>query len=137
MLRSACLINSWRPADLQSAFYNIALNITQSLLDGFRLEGQLELAQGKQFELLKGLLPNHPLRLRRRGDRPHRHRRLAGATLGPARVFEAFCKTDEIDRGQQRRADDLGLRVGLQDAPNGGGDVEIGGVNNSLSTLLS
>jgi hypothetical protein len=53
MLRSACLINSWRPADLQSAFYNIALNITQPLLDGFRLEGQLELAQGKQFELLK------------------------------------------------------------------------------------
>jgi len=37
----------------QSAFYNIALNITQPLLDGFRLEGQLELAQGKQFELLK------------------------------------------------------------------------------------
>jgi outer membrane protein, multidrug efflux system len=37
----------------QSAFYNIALNITQPLLDGFRLEGQLELAQGKQFELVK------------------------------------------------------------------------------------
>jgi outer membrane protein, multidrug efflux system len=37
----------------QSAFYNIALNITQPLLDGFRLEGQLELTQGKQFELLK------------------------------------------------------------------------------------
>jgi outer membrane protein TolC len=37
----------------QSAFYSIALNITQPLLDGFRLEGQLELAQGKQFELLK------------------------------------------------------------------------------------
>src|SRR6516165_2636407 len=33
----------------QSAFYNIALNATQPLLDGFRLEGQLELAQGKQF----------------------------------------------------------------------------------------
>src|SRR6266545_2847321 len=37
----------------QSAFYNIALNATQPLLDGFRLEGQLELAQGRQFELLK------------------------------------------------------------------------------------
>jgi multidrug efflux system outer membrane protein len=37
----------------QSAFYNIALNITQPLLDGFRLEGQLELAQGRQFELVK------------------------------------------------------------------------------------
>ena len=37
----------------QTAFYNIALNVTQPLLDGFRLEGQLELAQGKQFELVK------------------------------------------------------------------------------------
>jgi multidrug efflux system outer membrane protein len=37
----------------QNAFYNIALNITQPLLDGFRLEGQLELTQGKQFELVK------------------------------------------------------------------------------------
>ena len=37
----------------QSAFYNIALNAAQPLLDGFRLEGQLEFAQGKQFELLK------------------------------------------------------------------------------------
>jgi outer membrane protein TolC len=37
----------------QSAFYNIALNVTQPLLNGFRLEGQLELAQGKQFELVK------------------------------------------------------------------------------------
>ena len=37
----------------QNAFYNIALNVTQPLLDGFRLEGQLELAQGKQFELVK------------------------------------------------------------------------------------
>src|SRR5262245_14793562 len=37
----------------QNAFYNIALNITQPLLDGFRLEGQLELAQGRQFELVK------------------------------------------------------------------------------------
>src|SRR5258708_19997980 len=37
----------------QSAFYSIALNIPQPPLDGFRLEGQLELAQGKQFELVK------------------------------------------------------------------------------------
>src|SRR5262245_18513308 len=37
----------------QNAFYNIALNVTQPLLDGFRLEGQLELAQGKQFEFVK------------------------------------------------------------------------------------
>ena len=33
--------------------YTIALNATHPLLDGFQLEGQLELAQGKQFELLK------------------------------------------------------------------------------------
>jgi NodT family efflux transporter outer membrane factor (OMF) lipoprotein len=37
----------------QNAFYNIALNVTQPLLDGFRLEGQLELTQGRQFELVK------------------------------------------------------------------------------------
>jgi NodT family efflux transporter outer membrane factor (OMF) lipoprotein len=37
----------------QQAFYNLAVNITQPLLDGFRLEGQLQLAQGQQFELLK------------------------------------------------------------------------------------
>jgi outer membrane protein, multidrug efflux system len=37
----------------QSAFYNIALNVTQPLLDGFRLEGQLELAQGRRFQLVK------------------------------------------------------------------------------------
>jgi outer membrane protein TolC len=37
----------------QNAFYNLAVNVTQPLLDGFRLEGQLELTQGRQFELLK------------------------------------------------------------------------------------
>lgn len=37
----------------QSAFYNLAANVTQPLLDGFRLEGQLEQAQGRQYELLK------------------------------------------------------------------------------------
>jgi multidrug efflux system outer membrane protein len=37
----------------QSAFYSIATNIAQPLLDGFRLEGQLELTQGRQFELVK------------------------------------------------------------------------------------
>ena len=37
----------------QNAFYNLAANVTQPLLDGFRLEGQLELTQGRQFELLK------------------------------------------------------------------------------------
>ena len=37
----------------QNAFYNLAVNVTQPLLDGFRLEGQLEWLKGKQFELLK------------------------------------------------------------------------------------
>ena len=37
----------------EQAFYNLAVNITQPLLDGFRLEGQLEFAQGRQFELAK------------------------------------------------------------------------------------
>jgi multidrug efflux system outer membrane protein len=37
----------------QTAFYNIAVNITQPIFDGLRLEGNLELAQGRQFELLK------------------------------------------------------------------------------------
>ncbi len=46
--------------------------------------------------------------------------------LGQAGALEALRKAHEIDFRQQRRAGDLGLRVGLQDAPNGGGDVEIG-----------
>ena len=37
----------------QTAFYNLAVNAAQPLLDGFRLEGLLELAQGRQSELLK------------------------------------------------------------------------------------
>jgi outer membrane protein, multidrug efflux system len=37
----------------QNALYNVAANITQPIFDGFQLEGQLELAQGRQFELLK------------------------------------------------------------------------------------
>jgi outer membrane protein TolC len=37
----------------QTAFYNIALNVAQPLLDGYRLEGQLEFAKGLQFELVK------------------------------------------------------------------------------------
>jgi outer membrane protein TolC len=37
----------------QSAFYQLAANLAQPLLDGFRLEGQLELAKGRQLELLK------------------------------------------------------------------------------------
>jgi NodT family efflux transporter outer membrane factor (OMF) lipoprotein len=36
----------------ESAFYSLAAGLTQPILDGFRLEGQLELAQGRQLELL-------------------------------------------------------------------------------------
>ena len=42
----------------QTAFYNIALNVAQPLLDGFRLEGQLELAQGPAIRVAEGLLPD-------------------------------------------------------------------------------
>jgi outer membrane protein, multidrug efflux system len=37
----------------QSALYQVATNLTQPLLDGFRLEGQLELAQGQQLAALE------------------------------------------------------------------------------------
>ena len=42
----------------QSAFYQLVANLAQPLLDGFRLEGQLELAKGRQLELLQALLPD-------------------------------------------------------------------------------
>jgi NodT family efflux transporter outer membrane factor (OMF) lipoprotein len=48
--QSALLSTLFTP---QTAFYNLAVNVAQPLLDGFRLEGLLELAQGRQFELLK------------------------------------------------------------------------------------
>jgi len=37
----------------QTAFYNLAVNVTQPLLDGFRLGGALDFAKGRQFELEK------------------------------------------------------------------------------------
>jgi NodT family efflux transporter outer membrane factor (OMF) lipoprotein len=37
----------------QSAFYQLVASLTQPLLDGFRLEGQLELVKGQQLELLR------------------------------------------------------------------------------------
>jgi outer membrane protein, multidrug efflux system len=36
----------------ESAFYSLAAGLTQPVFDGFRLEGQLELAQGRQLEAL-------------------------------------------------------------------------------------
>ncbi|TMK12962.1 MAG: hypothetical protein E6G75_16760, partial [Alphaproteobacteria bacterium] len=46
--------------------------------------------------------------------------------LGHPGILKTLRKTDEIDRWQERRADDLGLGVGLQDASDGCPDVEIG-----------
>ena len=37
----------------QAALYSVATNLTQPLLDGFRLEGQLELAKGQQLAALE------------------------------------------------------------------------------------
>ena len=48
--------------------------------------------------------------------------------LGSAGRPYALGETGKIDLRQQRRAGDLGLRVGLHDAPDGGADVEVGGL---------
>jgi NodT family efflux transporter outer membrane factor (OMF) lipoprotein len=37
----------------QTAFYNVAVNITQPIFDGLRLQGNLQLQEGRQFEFLK------------------------------------------------------------------------------------
>jgi multidrug efflux system outer membrane protein len=47
---SAALKSLFTP---QAIFYNVAANLAQPVFDGFRLEGQLELAQGRQVELLE------------------------------------------------------------------------------------
>jgi multidrug efflux system outer membrane protein len=46
---STALKNLFTP---QAIFYQIAANLAQPVFDGFRLEGQLEQAQGRQLELL-------------------------------------------------------------------------------------
>jgi len=46
---SAALKNLFTP---QAIFYQIAANLAQPVFDGFRLEGQLEAAKGRQLELL-------------------------------------------------------------------------------------
>jgi outer membrane protein, multidrug efflux system len=48
-IMSAALKNLFTP---QAIFYQIAANLTQPIFDGWLLEGQLELAKGKQDELL-------------------------------------------------------------------------------------
>jgi hypothetical protein len=55
-------------------------------------------------------------------------RGLEHVALRTSRRPHALGETGEIDFRQQRRADDLGLRVGLHDASNGCRDVEIGGL---------
>ena len=55
-------------------------------------------------------------------------RGLEHVALRAARRPHALREAGEIDFRQQRRADDLGLRVGLHDASNGCRDVEIGGL---------
>jgi multidrug efflux system outer membrane protein len=47
---STALKNLFTP---QAIFYNIAANLAQPVFDGFRLEGQLEQAKGRQIELLE------------------------------------------------------------------------------------
>jgi NodT family efflux transporter outer membrane factor (OMF) lipoprotein len=46
---STALRTLFRP---ESAFYNLAANLAQPIFDGFQLEGELELAQGRRMELL-------------------------------------------------------------------------------------
>ncbi len=48
--QSAALRTLLRP---ESAFFNLAAGLTQPLLDGWRLEGQLDLTRGRQDELLQ------------------------------------------------------------------------------------
>ena len=55
-------------------------------------------------------------------------RGLEDVALGAARRPHPLREPGEVDFRQQRRADDLGLRVGLHDAANGCRDVEIGGL---------
>jgi multidrug efflux system outer membrane protein len=47
---SSTLKNLFTP---QAIFYNITAGLAQPVFDGFRLEGQLEAAQGRQMELLQ------------------------------------------------------------------------------------
>jgi NodT family efflux transporter outer membrane factor (OMF) lipoprotein len=47
---STALSALFRP---ESAFYSLAAGLTQPIFDGFRLEGELELAKGRQLELLQ------------------------------------------------------------------------------------
>ena len=49
-IMSAALKNLFTP---QAIFYQIAANLTQPIFDGWLLEGQLELAKGRQIELME------------------------------------------------------------------------------------
>jgi NodT family efflux transporter outer membrane factor (OMF) lipoprotein len=49
-IMSTALKNLFTP---QAIFYSVAANLAQPVFDGFRLQGQLEQAQGRQMELLQ------------------------------------------------------------------------------------
>ena len=49
-IASTALKNLFTP---QAIFYNVAANLAQPVFDGFRLQGQLEQAKGRQIELLE------------------------------------------------------------------------------------
>ena len=78
----------------------------QPLLDGFLLEGQLELTQGRQFELLKIYCQSILAELPRRRDCAHRHRR-----RGRARATAATGRR-EFARGLQAGGDQAARRHG-------------------------
>ena len=78
----------------KSAFYSVAAGLTQPIFDGFRLEGQLELAQGPPGRAAAALPPGRGVRLHRRragADRGRRQRRArAAAAAGGRRSRRAF-----------------------------------------------
>ncbi len=87
---STALKNLFTP---QAIFYQIAANLAQPVFDGFRLEGQLEQAKGRQIELLNTYRKTDRLGLRRRragADRDRRHGRArAAAARGGRRARDA------------------------------------------------
>ncbi len=78
---SAALRTLMRP---ESAFFTLAGGVIQPLLDGWRLQGQLDFERGRQDELLQLYRRAGGQRVRRRRARAHR-----SAAIGPARAAAA------------------------------------------------